>query len=132
MKSQIPSSPLAQIHTRNTKEAALLYALADVSPAKNADGSLYAFRTLHNGEEICFFAFHHNDVANLVHSAFNNPTQWIENHGDEIPNEYMPQVTALILQMWHNWERLKEATQGLPLHNIKQKDGKIYIAGVPK
>ncbi len=127
MTPQIPPARVGQFTTRNTKEAAVMYSLAEATPCTNPDGTMYAFRVMENGGEVCWFAFQETDMANLVHSAFNDKT-WEERHGGAIPDEYMPQVLALIKTMWHNWERLKDATKGLPLHTIVQKNNRIYIA----
>lgn len=127
MNPQIPTNRTGQFNTRNTKEAALMYAIDEVKPCTNPDGSMYAFRTLKDGEEVCWFCFQESRMANLIHSAFTDKT-WEQRHSEPIPDEYMPAVLTLIKQMWHNWERLKDATKSLPLHTIVQKGNRIYIA----
>lgn len=128
-----PAEQARQISTRNTKEAALLYAIQEVRPCLSETGDLYAFRVKdHKGDDVCYFCFQDTPEAQQIHQAFTDPSRWIAEHGETIPDEYMPTVLALILQSWHNWERLKEATQGLPLHHLKQKGGKLVIAAEPR
>jgi hypothetical protein len=127
--NQIPpvAAKFGVIQTRNTKEAALLYALKECTPQYYTDGSLSAFRCKKDGEEICFFCFDPTSLTNLVHSAFSEPG-WEERQDGDIPDAVMPAVVALIKTMWHNWERLKTATQGLPLHYITINGNKISIS----
>lgn len=104
-----------------------MYAISEIEPCLDDDGKLSVFKVLDNDEEVCWFSFKSGGLADLIHAAFDRPTDYITKNGAPIPDEYMPAVTALILQMWHNWERLKEATKGAPLHLIKQKGNRIYV-----
>lgn len=112
--------------TRNTKEAALLYALAEVNPVLSKDGNLMAQKIMQNGKPVCFFFFNHSPVAAQIHQAFGHPTE-AKAAGGTIPDEYVPVMLSIIIQMWENWERLKEATQGIPLHRLSRSGNKVFI-----
>lgn len=113
--------------THNTKEAALLYSLVEVQPIQDRDGNLHALRVMDGGKETCHFFFQDGPLAGMVRQAFSDPAKWCADHHDSIPDNYMPEVLTLILTTFHNWERLKDATKGLPLHRLVRKGKKIFI-----
>lgn len=119
-----------QSPTRNTKVAALLYSLEEATPALDTQNRLMALRLKEGEQEVCWFFFQPGPLVDMVQTAFNTQG-WEAQHAAPIPDEYVPAVISLIKTMWHNWERLKDATKGMPLHLVKRKDGKIYIAAAP-
>jgi hypothetical protein len=119
------------LKTRNTKEAALLYSIKEVLPVLQGDGNLHAMRVTGGNGETCFFFFQTGKLAGMIQKAFSDPQAWCAANSQAIPDQYMPQVLTLILTMWHNWERLKDATKGLPLHLLARRDGKIFIKPIP-
>ena len=132
METTIP--PEIELHafrTRNTKEAALLYSFSDCPCILTADQKPYAMRVKTRSGESCFFFFKPTPLATQIRQAFDQ-IDYAEKNCGEIPDEYMPQVLALIVRMWHNFERCRDATKGLPLHYLNRKGNKIYISADTK
>jgi len=125
------------VATRNTKEAALLYALSECEPFLTGDRPSARWESVEGGKPICWFFFKQSEMASRIHSAFGDPGFEARHAGEAIPDQHMGAVLALMKTMWHNWERLCEVTRSgptseLPLHHIVQRDGKLHIFTKPK
>lgn len=134
--NQIPTDSSSVIATHNTKEAALMYALAECSPLF-VDGKMSArWQQEEDKQPQCWFFFNANEMGSRIHSAFTDPSYEARHSSEQIPDKHLPAVIALIKSMWHNWERLREvtkigATNEMPLHFIVHKNGKIYCSTKP-
>lgn len=118
--------------TRNTKEAALMYSLAECQPVIQ-DGKLLAMWLQEQGDRpVCWFHFNGTAMCRQIHSAFEDRDFERKHSCKEIPDEHMTTVLALIKTMWHNWERLREFTNAgpstdAPLHQIARVGNRVYI-----
>jgi hypothetical protein len=137
--NQIPQSESVQIgfRTRNTKEAALLYAFNEVTPTPDSKGRPFVFRAKVKedgakdfGEDVTWFSFQDGKLANQIHAAFEDKEFTLRQHAP-IPDELVPSAIALVLQVFHNFERCRDVCKTAPLHGIVVKGGKVIVAGVP-
>ena len=127
MKNTIPTGGLNQLITTNTKEAALLYSIAEVQPQRMPDGALSAARIIVEGKERVAYFFNSTPLADMIHQAFSTPG-WEDTHGGDIPDQYMPSVVAMLKTAFHNMERCRDAVKTLQLNQLVRKNGKVYIA----
>ena len=118
--------------TRNTKEAALLYSFTECPPCLT-NGNPHAM-WLQRGSQpsALWFYFKETPLANRIHTAFEDKDYVAKHESEEIPDQYIPAVIALVKQMFHNFERLREvvsvgASQELPMHYVFQKGNKLII-----
>lgn len=123
------------ITTRNTKEAALLYALAECPPHLT-DGKPSARWQQENGERVFWLFFENTKLATTIHAAINDRDYEAKHEGAQIPDEHMPAVIALFKRWMHNFERLREVidqgpTSALPLHYLIQSGTKLYLTTKP-
>src|ERR1035437_10228322 len=128
MSTKIPPGAIAQVLTRHSFEAALLYSLGEVQPSVFKDNQFYVFRQLENGKPTCWFCFQHGPRAGQIHAAFSDNT-YEDATEHSIPEEVIPAVIALMKRTWHNYQRCKEAAfdESLPLHGIKTEGKKTKI-----